>query len=222
WAGGSRSSWADSRRRGGLVLVAPGAGGVEEAVAQLVARDHLDQPRALDLAGRGLGNRAGAHQQDAGGPVPALLADPPDDLAHEPGERLALARLLAPPPHPVQPLGAGAFALHPDRRRVADARHVVHDLFDVGRVHVLAAQDDHVLEAARDVEKALRVDEAQVAGAEPAVGGEHLRGRGRVVVVTLNHARTLHADLGLDALFDLLLAVHDAHPHAAAWLAHRE
>ena len=64
----------------------------------------------------------------------------------------------------MQALRAGALAVHADGGGVAHAGHVVHDLLDVGRQHVLAAEDDDVLEAAGNEDVALRVDEAEVAG----------------------------------------------------------
>ena len=48
--------------------------------------------------------------------------------------------------------------------------------FDLGRVHVLAAGDDHVLDPVDDEQVAVGVDVAAVAGMQPAVGGEQLRG----------------------------------------------
>ena len=75
----------------------------------------------------------------------------------------------------VQPLGAGALALDPDGRRVPDAGDVVDGLLDVGGDDVLAAHDDHVLDAPGDEEVALGVEEPEVAGVEPARRG----GRGR-------------------------------------------
>src|SRR5271157_5497118 len=43
--------------------------------------------------------------------------------------------------------------------------------FDVGRVDVLAGDDDHILGAAADVELAVFVEIAEVTGAQPAVWG---------------------------------------------------
>src|SRR5437667_7636738 len=48
-------------------------GAIHDPVVELAALDHLDEPRALDLAARGLGDGACAHEQDTRGPVAALL-----------------------------------------------------------------------------------------------------------------------------------------------------
>jgi len=81
----------------------------------------------------------------------------------------------------VEPLGAGALVVHADRGGIAHARHVVDDLLDVSGHDVLAAEDDDVLEPAGDVEVALGVDEAEVARTQPAVGGEDLGRRLRLL-----------------------------------------
>ena len=54
----------------------------------------------------------------------------------------------------------------PPRRHARMARERV---LHLGRIDVLAAGDDHVLHAVGDEDVALRVDEARVAGVEPAV-----------------------------------------------------
>ena len=59
----------------------------------------------------------------------------------------------------------------------------VEGALDLGGVDVLAARDDHVLDAVVDVEIAVRVHVACVAGADPALGVLGLRGRLGVVVV---------------------------------------
>src|SRR5712691_2151688 len=108
-------------------------GAIHDPVVELAALDHLDEPRALDLAARGLGDGARAHEQDTRGPVAALLVDAAHDLAHEAVVLLG-RRALA--PHlgdDVQALGPGPLALDPHGGRVADAVHLVHDLLDVGR-----------------------------------------------------------------------------------------
>src|SRR6185369_8775356 len=55
--------------------------------------------------------------------------------------------------------------------------------FDLGRIDVLAAGDDHVLDAVVDVEVAVLVQVAGVAGAQPAVAAERPGGRFRQVPV---------------------------------------
>ena len=54
---------------------------------------------------------------------------------------------------------------------------------DVGGVDVVAAADDHVLDAAGDVDEAVVVEVREVAGAQPAVVGP--RGRARAVVLVV-------------------------------------
>ena len=60
---------------------------------------------------------------------------------------------------------------------------------DLDRVDVLATRDDHVLEPVLDEDVAAVVDAADVAGAEPAVLGDRLGGRLRLVVVALHQLR---------------------------------
>jgi hypothetical protein len=52
------------------------------------------------------------------------------------------------------------------------AGHVVDAGFDLGRVDVVAAADDQVLAAADDGDIAVGIHAADVAGLEPAIGGE--------------------------------------------------
>ena len=66
---------------------------------------------------------------------------------------------------------------------------------DVGGVDVVAAADDHVLDAARDVDEAVGVEVREVAGAQPAVGGPRRRGRAVVLVVLAPLARQAHEQL---------------------------
>ena len=69
----------------------------------------------------------------------------------------------------------GHHALAPPVVGLADHRDVPHlgmprqDLLDLDRMDVLAAADDHVVDAARDEEIAVPVDIAHVAGEVPAV-----------------------------------------------------
>ena len=56
-----------------------------------------------------------------------------------------------------------------DHRHVGDRRMAEQRVLDFGRIDVLAAGDDHVLHAVVDVEVAVRVEIAGVAGVEPAV-----------------------------------------------------
>ena len=84
-------------------------------------------------------------------------------------------------------------------------------VLDQLRGHVLAvAEDDEVLFSAVEVEEAVLVHIAQVAGAEPAVLGEGLGGELRVVDVAHHHGGALH----------LNFAVHKANLSAPDGLAH--
>ena len=69
-----------------------------------------------------------------------------------------------------------------DDRDLGDAGHAHQQLLDLRRAHVLAAADDDVLLAIGDREVAVGVEHADVAGHEPTVGRERLRGQRRVGV----------------------------------------
>src|SRR5919108_5512628 len=136
---------------------------VDDAVAQLAGRDHLRQPRPLDLAARGLRNRGGLHYEHARGPVADGAVHPVHDLAAERrpaavGWRRRIARLG----DDVEALRAGSLAVDADGRGVADAGQLIDGLLDVGGQQVAAAEDDEIFESPRDVEKALVVEKAQV------------------------------------------------------------
>ena len=81
-------------------------------------------------------------------------------------------------PHRLAPVRIG----HADHRDFAHRRVLRHRLLDFAAVDVLAARDDHVLLAVDEVQVALVVDVADVAGVHPAVA-QRLRGRIRVVPV---------------------------------------
>ena len=106
-------------------------------------------------------------------------------------------------------VSVGALAdLHPRHDllavlRVGDADHLhvddvgvgVEELLDLPRVHVLAAADDHVLDAADDVEVAVGVHHREVAGVHPAVGVDRLGGALGVVPVAEHHRVAARAEL---------------------------
>ena len=69
-------------------------------------------------------------------------------------------------------------------------------VLDLGRVHVLAARDVHLLQAAADPVVALVVALGEVAGAQPAVD-DRLRGRFRVPPVAGEDVRAAHEQLAL-------------------------
>ena len=88
---------------------------------------------------------------------------------------------------------------------------------DLDRVHVLAAGDDHVLEPVLDEDVAAVVDPADVAGAEPAVLGDRLRGRLRLVVVALHQLRCAEPQFALLAAGDVLQRVRDRRRAPRRW-----
>src|SRR5204862_3728710 len=72
---------------------------------------------------------------------------------------------------------APALVRHTDHGGVRHSLVLVQHRLDLGRVHVLAAGDVHVLQPATDAVEALAVFLGDVAGAEPPVVGEHGRRR---------------------------------------------
>ena len=80
---------------------------------------------------------------------------------------------------------------------------------DLLRVDVAAAGDDHVLGAAGDEEVAVVVDEAEVAGVDPAVVAHHGRRRLGVLEVALHRRRAAELDAAFDARRPLFAAIVD-------------
>src|SRR5215216_349210 len=96
---------------------------------------------------------------------------------------------------------------------LGDRGVLVEDLFDLARVHVVAAADDHLLLAVDDEEVAVLVDLAHVAGAEPAILVEDLV-RGVVPVpVALHDIVAADGDLadGVRALDIVAVVVDELH-----------
>ena len=79
----------------------------------------------------------------------------------------------------------------------------VEDVLDLGGGDVLAADADDVLEAAEEFEAAFGVDATEVAGGEPAVGGEGLGGLLGLVEVGLHDGVAADLDLALAGEADL-------------------
>ena len=73
----------------------------------------------------------------------------------------------------------------------------VEDLLDLAREELLAAAVDHLLEAADDAQASVRIDHAEIAAAEPAVGQEGFGVGGRVVVIAEMHRGPVAADVAL-------------------------
>ena len=90
---------------------------------------------------------------------------------------------------------AGLDALAEDGMRGAHDLDVAHatDTRDLGRGNVHSASDDHVLEATGEMQVAVLVHIAQVAGVKPAVGIDGLLlGRQAFVAVHETHAAREH------------------------------
>ena len=90
-----------------------------------------------------------------------------------------------------------------DDDALGDERVLLDLVLEVGRGDVLAAGgDDDVLLAAGDLDEAVGVDLADVAGVEPAVD-DRLPGRLLVLVVALEDVRALDQDLAVVGDLDL-------------------
>src|SRR2546428_14059823 len=88
---------------------------VHDPLAELVVLDHLGEPRALDLAAGGLGNRARPDEEDARRPMAKRLVDAARDL---PDDLVPVVRGRALAPHlddDAQPLRARPLAVDADR-----------------------------------------------------------------------------------------------------------
>ena len=103
-------------------------------------------------------------------------------------------------------LGGNGSHLH-----IADARHVVEELFDFTWIDILTAADDHVLDTARDFIEALLVFDAEVARVEVAVFVDDLSGGCRILIVALHHVEALAAHLTLYADGTLLTGLGIEH-----------
>ena len=89
-----------------------------------------------------------------------------------PGRAVTIALTVAP-----------AVAGHADHRDLIHPRERGERLFDLGGIDVLAAADDSVGGAIDEVQPAVPVAAAQIAGAQPTVGREGPRGFIRLVPV---------------------------------------
>src|SRR4029077_11820361 len=87
---------------------------------------------------------------------------------------------------------------NPDHLHVRDIRVAVQELFDLARIDVLAAADDHVLDPADDVDVTVRVHRGQVAGVHPAGGIDGLARRLFVVPVPPHDHVAAAAELARD------------------------
>src|SRR2546430_199820 len=71
---------------------------------------------------------------------------------------------------PGHPLLAILLAGHADHLHVADRRMPVEEFLHLARIDVVAAADDHVLDAAHDVQIPVLVHRCEIAGVHPARG----------------------------------------------------
>ena len=95
-------------------------------------------------------------------------------------------------------------------------------VLDLGRVDVLAARDDHVRDPVVDVEIALRVEIAGVAGMEPAAAHGPRRLLGQVPVARHVLRRAAHDLADLARRHRVVLAVDDGDLDALHRLAARQ
>src|SRR5262249_44039886 len=73
---------------------------------------------------------------------------------------------------------------HTEHLRVGHLRMAHQELFDLEREEIFATANNHILEAAHDVDVALRVHGGQVAAIHPAIGVDDLSGLLWHLVVT--------------------------------------
>src|SRR5581483_9656418 len=168
----------------------------------------------LDLAGDG--HREFADEFDVARDLVVgdlALAELPDLLG-----RGALARPELDP-------GADLLAVpgigHADHLHVLHLGMAVEEFLDLSRIDVLAAPDDHVLQAADDVDVALVIHGGEVAGMHPAAVVDCLLGLLLIVPVALHHRVAARAELaGRPARHRLALAVDDLDLDVRQHLAH--
>src|SRR5207302_5265598 len=119
-----------------------------------------------------------------GNPAAAVLADLVD------GGRLPVVE-----PDPDAHLFTVLDVRHADGLHVADFRMRVQELFDLARVDVFAAPNDHVLQPAHDVDVAVLAHHGKIAGVHPARAVDCGGRRGRVVPVSQHHGVPPRAQL---------------------------
>ncbi len=161
-------------------------------VVELAGLEALAQPGALDLADLRLGYGLGGHRDQERGADADLPGDLAADLPHH-GRRVLAGREVEEQGEFVG--GGRRVGAHRAGRR--ETPYHTGQFLDAGldlvAVVVDAVDDDDVLGAAGDVQLAFP-QERQVAGVEPAVVGERLRVRRRVVVVAAGHGGAAHLE----------------------------
>src|SRR6185503_11567015 len=111
-----------------------------------------------------------------------------DPAAAERGQLLAADRRRGLPLHPRHHFLPVLVARHADDLHVEHGGMRVEIFLDLARVHILAAADDHVLDAADDVDVAVLVGGGEVAGVHPAAGVDRVARRLLVAPVADHHA----------------------------------
>ena len=117
---------------------------------------------------------------------------------------------------------AQAFVGDADHRGLLDVGVAEEGVLDLGRVGVEAADDEHVLDPPDDPEASAVIDDTEVAGPQPPVGGERVGGRLRIVEIARHHRGAPQHDLaGLAGGDVVALVVDDAELEAGPGPAHR-
>src|SRR5690242_8496039 len=117
-------------------------------------------------------------------------------LAAGPGDEVVGGEDGTLPPYDIRLADlAQAVVRYADDRHVRDVGVEAEELFYLGGVGVEAADDEHVLDAVGDAEVAGRVQDAHVAGAQPAVRGEDAGGLLGVLEVAPHHVESAHQHL---------------------------
>src|SRR5215210_5923610 len=155
--------------------------------AELLDR-HLAQLELLDLAGDG-------HRELVDGRDVARDLVAGDLAVAVPGDRVAVDRGVAARDDPGHQLLAVALVGDADDLHVGDVRVAVEELLDLARIEVLAAADDHVLDAPDDPQVALLVHHRKVARVHPARAVEHLVRLLGLVPVPEHHGVAARAQL---------------------------
>ncbi len=103
-----------------------------------------------------------------------------------------------------------------DDLHIQDARHAEEKFLDLARIDIFAAADDHVLDAAGDTQVAVFIHDAEVAGAQPALGTHGARRVLGHLVVALHDIVAPAEDLSGLAARQLVDAFRVGHAHLDA------
>src|SRR6516164_1855057 len=147
--------------------------------AQLINRDfpHFE---FLDLAGDGHWKRI--HESDIAGYFEVRDPAPTEVLDILLREFCSLLQL-----HPGHHCFAILVVRDADYLHIADTRAGIEKLFDLARIDILSAADNHVFNATGDPAVAVLVHDSEVSAVQPAIQVEDAAGGVRVLVVALHH-----------------------------------